>query len=37
MEGMDWIDLPHDRGQVAGFCESGNEPSDFMKCKEFPD
>jgi len=23
--------------QVAGSCECGNEPSDFIKCREFPD
>jgi len=25
------------QGQVAGTCECGNEPSDSMKCREFPD
>jgi len=24
-------------GEVAGFCESANEPLDFMKCGEFLD
>ena len=24
-------------GEVAGFCESANETSDFMKCGEFLD
>jgi hypothetical protein len=24
-------------GQVAGFCERGNEPSGSIKCWEFPD
>jgi hypothetical protein len=25
--GMDWVDLVQARGQVAGACECGNEPS----------
>jgi hypothetical protein len=25
------------QGQVAGFCECGNEPSDSIKCGEFLD
>jgi hypothetical protein len=29
---VDFIDLKQDMGQVAGFCESGNEPSGFVKC-----
>jgi hypothetical protein len=28
---MDWI------GEVAGFCEYGNEPSGSIKCEEFLD
>ena len=26
-----------EQGQVAGACESGNEPSCFIKCGEFLD
>jgi hypothetical protein len=33
--GMDWVDLAQDRGQVAGCCECGNEPSGAIKCGEF--
>jgi hypothetical protein len=33
--GMDWID--NSEGQVAGSCESGNEPSDSIKCGKFLD
>jgi len=29
---MDWIDLHRDRGKMAGICESGDEPSDSIKC-----
>ena len=28
--GMDWIDVAQDRGQVAGTCECGNEPSGLV-------
>jgi len=35
--GMDWIELAQDRGQVAGTCEGGNEPSGCIKCGEFLD
>ena len=35
--GMDWIELALDRGQVAGTCECGNEPSGSIKCREFLD
>jgi hypothetical protein len=35
--GTDWSDLAQDRGQVAGSCECGNEPSGFIKCGEFAD
>jgi len=34
---MDWIELAEDRGQVAGTCECGNEPSGSIKCGEFLD
>jgi hypothetical protein len=34
--GMDWIKLAQER-QVAGICESGNEPSGSIKCGEFLD
>jgi hypothetical protein len=30
---MDWLRI----GQLAGFCECGNEPSVFRKCGEFLD
>jgi hypothetical protein len=33
--GIDWIDLAQDRGQIAGNCECGNEPSGFINCGEF--
>ena len=29
--GMDWIELAQGRGQVAGTCECGNEPSGSIK------
>ena len=32
---MDWIELA--QGQVAGTCESGNEPLGSVKCGEFLD
>jgi hypothetical protein len=32
-EGMDWIEL----AQVVGTCECGNEPSGFIKWREFLD
>jgi len=35
--GKDWMELAHDRGQVAGFCECGNEPWGSIKCGEFLD
>ena len=35
-EGMDWIDLAQDR-ELGGGCEWGNEPSGFIKCREFLD
>ena len=35
--GMDWMELAHDRGQVADFCECGNEPWGSIKCGEFLD
>jgi len=31
-EGMDWINLAQDKGQVAGNCKCGNEPSGSIKC-----
>jgi hypothetical protein len=31
--GMDWIELAQDRGT----CDSGNEPSNSVKCGEFLD
>jgi hypothetical protein len=34
---MDWIDLTQVKGQVAGPCECGNEPSGSVKCREFLD
>jgi hypothetical protein len=34
---MDWIDMVQDRGRFVGSCESGNEPSDSIKCREFLD
>jgi hypothetical protein len=36
-EFMDWIELAQDRGQVAGTCECGNEPSGSIKWGEFLD
>ena len=33
--GMDWIELA--KGQVAGTCECGDEPSGSIKCGEFLD
>ena len=36
-EGMDWTELAQDRGQVAGTCDCGNEPSGSVKCGEFLD
>jgi hypothetical protein len=35
--GMNWIELAQDKGQVAGSCECGNEPSGSIKCGEFLD
>jgi len=35
--GVDWIELVQDRGQVAGICECGNEPSGSIQCGEFLD
>jgi hypothetical protein len=34
---MDWIDMAQDRGQVAGSCECGNEPSVSIRRGEFLD
>ena len=34
-EGMDWIELAQDKGQVAGTCKCGSEPSGSIKCGEF--
>ena len=34
--GMEWIELPQDRDRW-GTCESGNEPSGSIKCREFLD
>jgi hypothetical protein len=34
---MDWIELASGKGQVAGTCECGNEPLDFIKFGEFLD
>jgi hypothetical protein len=34
---VDWIHWAQDWGQVAGFCEYGNEPSGSIKCGEFLD
>jgi hypothetical protein len=34
---VDWIHWAQDRGQVAGSCEHGNEPSGSIKCGEFLD
>jgi hypothetical protein len=36
MWGMDWIELAHDRQQLTGSCESGNEPWGSIKRGEFP-
>jgi hypothetical protein len=36
-EGVDWIDLAQDKGQLAGCCECGIEFSDVIKCGEFLD
>jgi len=33
--GVDWIELAEDKGQVAGICECGNEPSGSIKCGVF--
>ena len=35
--GIGWIELAEDRGQVAGNCECGNEPSGYIKCRKFLD
>jgi hypothetical protein len=35
--GLDLIDLAQDKGQVAGCCECGDEPSGSIKCREFID
>ena len=35
--GVNWIELAQDRGQVAGTCDCGNEPSGSIKCGEFLD
>ena len=32
--GMEWVDLTQDKGQVAGCCECGNEPSGFYKMRQ---
>ena len=29
--GVEWIDLAQDRGNAAGLCERGNEPSGSTK------
>jgi hypothetical protein len=34
---MDWIALAEDRGQMAGSCKCGNEPSGSIKCGEILD
>jgi hypothetical protein len=34
---MDWIQLAQDRAYSRGFCEHGNEPSDYIKGGEFID
>jgi hypothetical protein len=34
---MDWIDMAQDRDRFGGSCESGNEPSGSITCKEFLD
>jgi hypothetical protein len=34
---VDWINLVQVRGQVAGSCEYGNEPSGYIKGREFLD
>jgi len=31
---VDWIEVAHGKGQVAGTCECGNEPSVSIKCEE---
>jgi len=31
--GSSWLRI----GKVAGTCECGNEPSELVKCEEFPD
>jgi hypothetical protein len=36
-QGMDWIDLVLDSGQLAGTCKCGNELSGSTKCGEFLD
>ena len=35
--GMDWIDATQDRDRWWATCDSGNEPSGFIKCGEFID
>jgi hypothetical protein len=35
--GMHWIELAHNRGQVANSCECGNESSVSIKYGEFLD
>jgi hypothetical protein len=36
-EGMDWIVVAQDRGNLRGYCECGNEPSSSIKWGEFLD
>lgn len=33
-ESMGWIDLPQDWNRWLGYCERGNESSDYAKCQE---
>ena len=32
---MNWIDLAQEGGQVAGFCDCGNERQDSIKCGKY--
>jgi hypothetical protein len=34
---VDWTDLAQDKGQVAGWCECGYEPSGYIKSGVFLD
>jgi hypothetical protein len=37
MGSMDWIDLAQNRDRRRALFKGGNEPSSFIKCREFLD